>query len=295
VALPSTGAAPRELEDRAREFIDIDCERRGRGAWRVVFHSLAEHPASAEALEDDEDATTVIEGTWALAYVTDDGAIALSEARRVHIDNNQFYDVTRLRVAAHFDFDGDGHTELASRFGAQRYEERSVARVKISTFLDGRVQTYAPANAAAVIDEVRDMDEDGRPDLVSTQPYLVTTPFGVDGELSGGPLHVYRALADGTFSDQEPGALSLVRLACPQPPPRILPVSGSMEDAYHLGGLAVSCARIWGVPGEEISAQIRAELADACSDQGPHYTCSQLADILSTHATTLVPPQTLRP
>lgn len=291
--LPRNGNVPPDLEERAREFIDIECEASGVGAWRLVFEDLQERPPSPETLEDNPNALTVLDGSWRLVFVGIGGEVARSVPRPLHIDNNLFYDVSRVLAVERYDFDGDGQDELAVSIGRVGYEETGTGSVEVFTVSRGRVLAYAPATQPFPIDRVHDADGDGRPDLISMRPYFLTTHLGLDYELRGGPEHVYRSLPNGRFSDTDVEALTILREACPAPPSQILTPGAGVEEAYDSGGLAVSCARIWGRSGEAISEQIAAELASACTQEGRFATCADLARVLSEHARRLQPPQTL--
>src|SRR5262249_44292933 len=113
-----------------------------------------------------------------------------------------------------------------------------------------RIVRYAAAKTIDVQD-VRDVDGDGRPDLLTYAPFVGAAP---DARVSGkdawvhGPLLVARSLPDGSFALDGPASISAARAACPKAPTSPWIVLGPDGEANEEKSTAnVVCARFWGV------------------------------------------------
>ena len=279
-----------ELDAFARRNLDLECVVGPRGAWRLVFTELHESPLTDP---DESHGATSVDGSWALAWTDLGGTSIIGAPRPFHVDDSNNWEATRVRVAERFDYDSDGIDELAISIEELAFEARREGHVEVVTVHEGVIVTYPPSETTSRVDSIEDINGDGRPDLVSTAPYLLWSPFGIDGELVGGPPHVYRSLPDGSFSDSDPVVIAALSEACPGVSLVLLRVGTSTRDSYDAGGRAVSCARIWGVSPEDIVAQLRDELPRACRSD-PDYPCSALLSTLAEHARRLDPPQQLR-
>ena len=278
----------REIAERVRASLGPSCEDDGAGAWALVLSELTEEPFVPEGVEvgEDEEQPTVIRGTWSLAYAPAEGPAVLGEAQPLEMISGVFYSATEVDVLARHDYDGDGHAELALWVGTRAHEEEPVGEVQVAAFRDGAVQAYPPAALPVPVDTVRDVDGDGRPDLVSRAPYFGTSPWSVARTPCGGPWHVFHALPDGTFSDQDAVAMEALREECPAAPSHLFPARAD-EAGYQEGLLAVSCARLHGLSPDQTVAALRSERGP-CEDEG-WSTCEMLAEELERHARELVP------
>jgi len=150
------------------------------------------------------------------------------------------------------DSDGDGEPELVLLRGAAVHEAADERHGEVLTFHNGAVTPYAPA-------EARDVDGDGRVDLVTR------TPYRADGDdspsdftyLMEGPALVAHALPGGGFSRDDEAAQRFAREQCPRRVAGVFPATIAGDS----GGLAVACARRWGAPAATVARVVRARCA----------------------------------
>jgi hypothetical protein len=122
---------------------------------------------------------------------------------------------------------------------------------------------YAPT-AGLTIDEVKDVDRDGRLDILTPGPYSdVSTDMGGGfgaGELAENLL-VAHSLSDGTFSLDDPVAVAAARRWCPRSPRITFARNGeSAEDEERerfRHNASIICARLWGQTTESLTRAIR--------------------------------------
>lgn len=269
------------LEQRAREGLGMHCVAGPGGRWELQLTDLASGPLSEEA---DGGTGERITGRFALAFVDASGTARLGASRAFeHRNAEDWWSADHVEPRGRFDLDGDGLEELFVWIGRAEHEATPRGELIALTVREGAVTEYAPARVGVPIDEVEDVDGDGRPDLVSFAPYGGSSPWGADAVPAGGPRHVFRSLADGSFSDQDEVVLAQLRHDCPTRPERFLAQRPS-EEGYVEAITAVSCARIHGVSTEEIVRTLLAEqAAGVCTDEG-WADCGHLVEELQRHA-----------
>lgn len=200
-------------------------------------------------------------GAWALGVPTAD------ELRRVHhFDAHGHVESAPLRLTAQslppspvweppvlFDFDGDGEAEIffASRNG---YDDMGCSEAEgasaLLTFRDGTVTWFGPYRDHEYLRSdlviMRDVDSDGRPDLVVTR--LVNDDRGCRECSStwGTPELVGHSKVDGTFDFGDAVARQALLRWCSSPPRK------------YLTPEAVLCARAWGESPETLRKKISA-------------------------------------
>ncbi len=164
-----------------------------------------------------------------------------------------------------FDFDGDGDPELFFTLRHRGYEDRIVRRV----FVTARGGSVVPYRAApAGVDELRDVDSDGRPDAVVRVEYggFKGCDYCTDSALR--ETFLAHSRSDGTFSFTDEVARGFLRERCPSRPRG--PLVRSQASASWDN---VVCSRIWRVPRAVIVARLSAECAshptDAARCEGP--------------------------
>jgi len=212
------------------------------GAWAVVVDD-AEIDAS-------ESQGTSVQGHWSVVHVGVDGRAA----RLTRSDQWIAHNLPGVVGAAVHDYDRDGVPELVLLRRASVSEGADRPNGEVLTLRDGAVVPYAPA-AGIEPDEARDVDGDGRPDLVTRTPYRAS---GDDSPsdftyLMEGPALVAHSLADGTFSRSDEVAARFAREQCPTRDP----TAGGAE----VSTTSVVCARLWGVPAAAVARVIRARCA----------------------------------
>jgi hypothetical protein len=260
------------------------------GRWELAVTDLASSPLSEER---DGGTGERITGRFAFAFVDGAGRALVGPPRAFeHRRAEDWWSSDLVDVRGHHDLDGDGREELFVWIGRAEYEATPRGEVLVLTARDGAVAPFAPAQVGVPIDEVEDVDGDGRPDLVSCTPYCGVSPWGASPVPAGGPRNVFRSLPGGAFSSTDPLVLARLRAACPARPERFLPQRPG-ETGYEEALTAVSCARMWGVATDEIVRAIRAEhAAGTCTDEG-WAECAHLVDELVRHAG-LTPAHALR-
>jgi hypothetical protein len=157
-----------------------------------------------------------------------------------------------------FDFDGDGDPELFFKLVHRGYEDRIVRRIFV-TARGGQVVPYGAAPPR--VDELRDVDGDGRPDAVVGVEHGA---FKGCNYCAGSTLRetfLAHARSDGSFSFTDEAARAFVRERCPARPAGPL-----VHDDDGHSWRNVACSRIWGVPRAVIVARLRAECASHPTD-----------------------------
>ena len=158
------------------------------------------------------------------------------------VRNGHPYNVFKLApvyVVAFFDFDGDGEDEaVIGRWTS----------IFVYTFKRGRIAPYAPASGFT-IDEVKDIDGDGRPDLL-------LRPFG-DAPTT---LQLYaHSLPDGAFTVHAAVAVQHAPAVCPRDAPVPL---GGVSDEVLANDLA--CSLLWGHDPKALSKELCSGEAGPC-------------------------------
>lgn len=212
------------------------------GAWAVVVDD-AEIDAS-------ESQGTSVQGHWSVVHVGADGR----SARLTRAEQWISHDLPGIVGAVLHDYDGDGEPELVLLRHSTVSEGADRPGGEVLTLRDGAVASYAPAGGIEP-DEARDVDGDGRPDLVTRTPYRAN---GDDSPsdftyLMEGPALVAHSLADGTFSRSDEVAARFAREQCPR--------RDATAGGAEVSAASVVCARLWGVPAATVARVIRARCA----------------------------------
>lgn len=265
------GESPETVEGRYDTILSAEspfrfCHASPRGTWSVEAESLRRwRPAGSVDTEISHDYA----GRWALVFTTPDGRRAVAHPEpdprgTYNADATNIIVVSGLvgiipRRFASFDYDGDGIPEVASVIATHQHEAPHYARAQVWTVRDGHAVSYAPAQGIAAVD-VEDVDEDGRPDLI--------THLGYEAESGGrgsgfgyhlvGPRFAAHATAAGAFATDDPAAIAAARRACP---PRtgsvIVRVEGGSGVRDVETAQAIVCARLRGAPSEPIVREVR--------------------------------------
>lgn len=223
------------------------------GSWRVLVSDVHEAECTACYQGEDEVAT---EGTFQLAFVRSDGSRALDEPAAFHQEEAEHVTVTAL---AAYDFDGDGASELVVRIDVAVHEGGDASTAILTT--DGEwIVPYAPADSfAEAVSAVRDLDEDGRPDIVSYAPWS-TGGFGFSeegGSWSGGPRSLFHSLDDGTFSSDDGVARAFLDQECVLDGPLVPPLDVDEWGPDELTSRVmknVTCAALRGTEADVLAA-----------------------------------------
>jgi hypothetical protein len=240
------------------------------GVWIVTAHRAK-----------IDSAYSGIELRWSLDYVDGAGArVSVVPAERSddpkpevfnYVSSPDTYDID----LSPYDYDGDGAPEIIVKLRGKYHEGEEFSRGRIYTLKAGKIARYSPANGLD-FDEARDVDGDGRPDLVVHGPYTSSLEYcgsGFGYRVTGPPL-IAHARPDGSFSLDDDAAKKAAREACPSKPKHI--VEKGKESDTGANARNVACARIRGVSTAELHKRIAAECrpskskdvcpADACTD-----------------------------
>jgi hypothetical protein len=241
------------------------------GAWALHVDDLT--------VERDPDTRReLVTGTFSLVHATPDGARVSVRPWSEGItgpEGNLVCDPAAECVSvdppAVFDHDGDGEPEVFVRVTTRRAGEPGTSHGRVWSFRDGAVDVYPPSRAW-VVAAVRDVDGDGRPDLLTHAHYVAEAPgpCGRAPYTAVGPLLAAHALADGRFSLDDAAALQADREPCPAATARVADVvvtaRGGRVDPAATFARAV-CARLWGASAESVRQRVQAS-ADAVRSGG---------------------------
>lgn len=223
----------------------------------------------------------VIESWWTLLHIGRDG----SEVPFLESSQSPFHDVccfptAETRAFSLFDLDGDGEPELAFEVASEGPEGGGgVSHVShhLYTFKDGAVKPY-PLPAVLGGRPLRDVDGDGRPDIViefDTEDRLSCDGWRWDRVV--GPSLVAHGLPGGRFSTNDAVAALHARKACPSRPSVVVARGetppGATKPLIDDGQTAINvvCARAWGVPSKDIVAALERD----CTERGPLGKCEE--------------------
>jgi len=164
-----------------------------------------------------------------------------------------------------YDFDGDGEPEAIVLVETVETNESgrsfTVRRGRVWSAAGNQIELL-PGARDFVVEEVRDVDGDGRPDLVTRGPYAALTTLKCGGEepypVSGPPLLAH-AVVGGTFAWSDAVALDFARRGCSAvPQPVMVEAQGGIDFAASARN--VVCARLW----VAATAPLAAEIASTC-------------------------------
>jgi len=219
-------------------------------------------------------------GTWSLVHaVAGGGDVRLrpwpfepkDKAQSANFELGEFDYVLGAPAVNHsFDWDGDGDEEVLLLSSSSGHETGS-SQMGLFTFKQGAIVPYAPARGLDV-QTVKDVDGDGRPDLLTSGPYDdVTSDMGggfFEVRLLEG-LFVAHSLPDGTFSLGDPVARRSVARWCTSSVRLVFQPEGGSSDASVTEApldedavrkrvaQSVVCARIRGRSAASVAAAIR--------------------------------------
>jgi len=183
--------------------------------------------------------------------------------------------LNEISLEALTDYDGDGEIEIFRAHNQQATEAEDQHEAAVLTFKDGNLTPYPPAANLSIV-VPRDVDGDGRLDLLSSGPYANVRSFNAlgNGEDLVSAVFAYHSLSDGTFALDDAAAIDFTRSQCPSPPKA---VSLTLEDTT--GGspdLAdqLVCARLWGVSRAKIEAAWNAVCKDFDASENP-FACKE--------------------
>ena len=158
-------------------------------------------------------------------------------------------------IAAVADLDGDGLPEVLLRHLEDYFEGLHPRSIEVLSVRDGRIVPYPlapPAHWGPRIG-VRDVDHDGRPDLLGDSPWRVTDRCGHMGIDHTGPLPAARARPDGRFALDDDATRAWLLAQCFAP-------EGTDDPDLPLDVIDIACARLAGLDPEAIVAALHARM-----------------------------------
>lgn len=180
-----------------------------------------------------------------------------------------------VRLGAATDFDGDGATELVIVLGSGGHEALTTLAIQLWTLRGDVLTRYAhdpklPDFETPEFDEVarteqrvlRDVDGDGRPELIHIGPYRgkEVSNLGLFDALPVPALFAYHADARGMFSASDGVAQQHIRRFCGDGAAQLKTHAPSEDEANHLVERLtryVICARVQGQPAQALLARLQ--------------------------------------
>ncbi len=255
-------------------------------AWTVAITS-----ASAQSIPatDPNERCTHVTVTFAVAHVSPNGEVALtspsfadalsSEDLTDHDGGTAAFDLfppyveTTLTLAQTFDADGDGEPELLIS-AARDAPEYTLVSASLWTFRNGKVSVYGGGRFPAIV-KMEDVDEDGRPDILTRGPYQGKPAAWFSSVESPwlAPMFLAHALEDGGFTEADLVARSWVKRTCRAKPKAIKLDGGSYVPNNHSIAEQIVCARVWGASEAEAIANVKSVCESTNPDAAAHAPC----------------------
>jgi len=194
--------------------------------------------------------TVEIRGSWTLDYIGPTGQSVEGPPLPFTIVP---YSSENREISHPFDYDGDGTPEIAM------WEHRSSIEYARSTgslwtVRDGAVVPYHRAGSIN-IEDVEDVDGDGRPDLLTIRPYNPDPApkcEGIDRKPSPIVPFLAHSIADGSFSMTDDVATKFAMDQCPSQPSDLKMGAVAGDEPLR----TIRCARLWGATAADVAAMI---------------------------------------
>lgn len=232
------------------------CTASARGAWALVLGATSPHPRM-----DMQSAHVKI----AIVHIAPSG-----ESFRSSDEYEVSLGASHGTVAVDFfDFDDDGRDEVIVTQESHPFEEESSKDTQTLTLTSAKIAPYPPAKGVSIA-EVRDVDGDRRLDILSPGPFVTrhngccSDPRGIG--TTSGPLLLWHAKPDGTFSVDDPVAIEHARKQCEA----AQELSAEAFVDIDLIATHAACDRMRGKSAKEIVAKfskLRAQASTDCSTE----------------------------
>ncbi len=199
--------------------------------------------------------------------------------------------VLRLSLGSVYDFDNDNISEFFVKVTRADKVGGDIIYGFFNKFSGTRIEDYAPAKDLPV-DELRDVDLDGRTDLILAYPVTgapVIKRCALGRNHYGHLRYLAHTLPDGHFTLNDQAAIDFAKKECPQRPSLELPEPAHPAELLQ----AVRCLRTWGVEPEQILVQIRRVCGKESARDSCTGACGPLQDYLFNYAR-FTPPLTLQ-
>lgn len=213
-------------------------ERSARGAWAITLSDLV-------LADDGWDGWRPLSGKVMVVFVDVTGRRWEHELSTFTLGPYGPESGVAIMAARSFDYDADGVPELFLRLAFGDYR---LIHDRGTLWTMGRAGIRSFWANDGGIDELRDVDKDGRPDIVTPGPYVASSAgyecnIGAVIDNVRGPALLAHSLPDGTFSMSDAVASQWAEKQCP-------------PAAFHASGETtltdIACARIRGSTAHEL-------------------------------------------
>ena len=234
---------------------------------RTCFHALGGAwvlmPEAVKLDRYPDGQLTNVQISFRPVYVHPEGTRIVGESLDVrhapYLEEDEF-NAAQFQITVRLvDYDNDGHPELVLTT-KEKAHEFDAHKNDILTASNGRIHTYAPLEGID-IEAVEDVDQDGRPDVISiSRHYPGVWCFEMYEIPVGLPPVLYHARDDGSFSHADDVARAFLRKECPAMPRRLVVPFDRESPSWDMQARqAVACARLLGANAEDLVQQIRSE------------------------------------
>lgn len=241
------------------------CQLSGVGAWALKLRSLVATGAGA-----DRKLTADVE----VVRLNADGSQLSAPYATVSFAPEGL----EMPLPMMYDYDGDGLHEAIVRYEVNKRPAAESASAlgawsSLFTLKDGKVVAYergpklAPGSAS-----VEQLENDLRPDIADYGPFIgwLTKGCGVSNcpDRVAGPRFFWRAVADGSFDNQDASARAALQRSCQKKPATIVSTAGAAAN-LKTTALHVACARVWQVDSKLITDELTANRDKLCGSSEP--------------------------
>ncbi len=249
------------------------CHAAGEGAWLVeaTRAGFDEDEADEGAYRIDA-VVAYVDASGAVRRAGDPEAVFLSPFAPDGDDRLERH----LSLRPIFDFDGDGRWEaelsVSTVWGGMGGHTRDASLITATADAIRPV----PLPEGVRLDEWVDVDADGRPDILSAQPFLTSECHEIDSGW-GAPALVAHARAGMVFSFDDEVAHAWARRLCPCRPDRLLAPRRHPDDSplYSQRTLhRIACARLYGETVESIEERLDEEMRPLGDEDGIGDVCA---------------------
>lgn len=240
-------------QTEAETLADVSrCFPSAKGAWFIEPKEVKRLPKK----EDDVEPGWEI--PYTLAYMTPEGKTVRSAHVSGSISRRNVIEVQEVSVQGVYDYDGDGVSEIGLTTEHRYGDEDRTEQTTLYSWKDGDAIEYKAAPWS--FEAMRDVDNDGRPDLLLKGPFVAEVGCSYDGEIHFAPMQIAHSLPNGEFSFHDDIAKEVVRLQCGPPPTELMITSGegaSRRIDERVTMVRITCARMYGISADELAKRLR--------------------------------------
>lgn len=272
-------------QTEAQTLADVSlCFPSAKGAWFIEPKEVKRLPKTEDDVEPGW------EMPYTLAYLTPEGKTIRSAQVSGTFSRRNTIEVQHVSVQGLYDYDGDGISEIGLTTSHRHGDEDRTETTTLYSWKKGDAIEYSTTSGS--FEAMRDVDNDGRPDLLLKGPFVAEVGCSYDGELRFAPMQIAHSLPNGEFSIHDDIAKEVVRLQCGPATTELIVTTGegaSRRVDERLTMLRVTCARMYGVSADELAKRLRQtypfphEADDSEPQDGPGM-CMPLKNLLKLAA-----------